>query len=698
MRAFFLYAVLVPLSVCSYGQSVDSLRRAIEVAPDSIRFEVAMDAMRALLDKDNEAALELSLAAISIAVERGDSLSITKGFYAQSYILKQMEQYQEAITVAKKAIAIAKRNRFDNEQGRALNNIAICYTFLSNYDKALEHYLQSLMLNEKLGRIDAASITLNNIGLVYYKLSNCEEAISYYTKSLEYKQKVKSNYDLDRLYINMALCHTALGNYSAAEDFITKALGICGPACSPIILVEAKYGLGNIYKAQDKLDLSEGQFQEALQIARQQGEKRFEIESLTNLGFINAKREQYDSALVYLAEAASLAQRYKYSQILLNVYTIYTDVYGNLKDYKNEALYSKKYSSLKDSTFSTELIKNLATIQADYSERENLSTIADNEKVIRAQRLLNYAVAFIVVMAFGFIYLIMRNSRTIRSLNSKLTIEVEKKTKELVRTNHYLKQVNDELDNLVYKTSHDIRGPLATLKGVCNVALMDVKDQEALAFLQKLDVTSTQLNQVLDKFSRVNEIYNTHVVPRPTNISNVVHEILDSQSRIERLKPIEVLTEIGAVEGFETEPRLLYYVLNSVIDNAFRYYNESKRLTSYVKVIVESAGDDVVIHVIDNGVGIPINIDSDSLFHMFTRGSERSLTGGMGLFIATIATRKLQGEIEFQRSADFLVTEFVITLPRKMDIARIEKPRERGSQAPSQRTQVDYKDYQTSVQ
>ena len=62
---------------------------------------------------------------------------------------------------------------------------------------------------------------------------------------------------------------------------------------------------------------------------------------------------------------------------------------------------------------------------------------------------------------------------------------MDKKTIDLARVNQSLKQVNDELDNFIYKTSHDIRGPLASLKGMCNVALMDVKDPIALEYLKK---------------------------------------------------------------------------------------------------------------------------------------------------------------------------------------------------------------------
>mgnify|MGYP001811105046 CR=1 FL=1 len=413
MRAiFFIAAFQFAIPVFTQGQSLDSLRQSIEATVDSNKFEVTMDAMRLLLDRDNEAALELSLLAISYASKDNDSLSIAKGLYAQSYILGQLERYDESIVVARRIIGIAKRNGFDSEYGRALNNIATSYTLLGKYDKALEHYFQSLILNERLNRIESASITLNNIGLVYYKLSNNEEAIKYYKKSLEYKKKTNSSYDLDRLYINMALCYTNSGELSLVEDLIKQALDICKGSCSDIILVEAKFGLGVVYKAQGKLELSELNFKEALRLARALNEKRFEIESLKNISIIFSDKAVYDSALLYLSAATDIAIKYKYSQILLDIYKQYSEVYGKLNDYKNEALYAKKYSNLKDSAFSVELIRNLATIQADYSERENLSTIADNERVIRAQRYLNFAIAFIGLMAFAFIYLIMRNTQT----------------------------------------------------------------------------------------------------------------------------------------------------------------------------------------------------------------------------------------------------------------------------------------------
>lgn len=639
--------------------------------------------MRHLLNKDAEASFEVSEYALEYAENKSDSLLITKALYAQGFLLRRLGKEGSAEMVLKRAYGIAKRNNQSEELSKVLNMLAISYTYTGNYDDALKSNFEALTVNEKRNDLEDVSISCNNIGLVYFKLRNYLEALKYYDKSLLAKKKASSTFDLDRLYINMALCYNQMNDYEEAEKKIKNALAVCLTDCSEEILMEAEIGLGISLLGRDNADESIEHFNKALDLSRTLKNTRFEIEILLNLAGAHLIKGNEEEAISTLKAAESISQSTEYLQSLLTLYEKLADYYSKTNDYKNSAFYSKKYSDLRDSVLSEELINNLASVQAKYAERENLSTIADNRKVIRAQRDLNYAIAFIVVMAFGFIYLIMRNSRTIRSLNARLALEVQQKTLELVKSNHSLKQVNDELDNLVYKTSHDIRGPLATLKGVCNIALIDVKDESALAFLRKLDVTSSQLNLVLDKFSRVNEIYNTVIRPQPVNIQQVIDEMITLQQKVPRQKRIEVIYEIQATDDFETAPSLFYYALNSLIDNAFRYYNESTRVDSFVKIAVERKREEVIIHVIDNGVGIPVNIDSDSLFHMFTRGSERSLTGGMGLFIASTAIRKLQGEIKFQRSPDFILTEFIMILPIKMDFSKIERPKDRGKILPA---------------
>jgi len=676
MRAFIIFCFII-FSVPAKAQ-IDSLLSAVRDSNDKEKVEAILTFMRSEFNRNPQLALDASEKALDISYQIKDSLAITRILYARAFILRRMSKEKETIIVLNDAYGIAKRNNYYEELSKIINLKALSYTYSAQYDLALQANFEALTINEKLGNKEDMSITCNNIGLVYFKLKNYEGALEYYRRSLELKNSVNNKFDLDRLYINMALCYNQLGDLPTAEAYLIKGLNICKDDCATDLKMSAACCFGIINLANNKLEESERYFIEAIRLSKEQDEKLLQIESLKGLAEVYEKQNKLDKALGVLLEAEKLALSSYYYQNLADIYKKNAKIYSLKNDFEISTQYSNKYIQLRDSLMSEELIKNLADVQAKYAERENLSTIRDNEKIIKAQRSLNYAIAFIVVMAFAFIYLIMRNSRMIKKLNAKLALEVEKKTKELIKANHNLKQVNDELDNLVYKTSHDIRGPLATLKGVCNIAIMDVKDPIALSFLHKLDITSSQLNQVLDKFSRVNEIYNTHVRPVSVDIEWVIKGILQNQTQIQRIKPIDVQLHIDPTPEFKTEPNLFYYAMSSVIDNAFKYYNESPRIESYVKIEVINKGKEIQIKIRDNGVGIPINLDEDSLFHMFTRGSERSLTGGMGLFIAAISTRKIQGEIHFNRAEDFSFTEFLFDLPMVPDPARIEKPRDRN--------------------
>src|SRR5690606_13860165 len=185
-----------------------------------------------------------------------------------------------------------------------------------------------------------------------------------------------------------------------------------------------------------------------------------------------------------------------------------------------------------------------------YEERENIATIAAKEEALERQRRLNLAVVVIAILAALLIFVLFRSNqikkrvntalteakstienqnKQLTSLNRNLEKMVDARTVELQVANEALKRVNDELDNFSYKTSHDIRGPLASLKGMCNVAIMDVKDQLALSYFTKLDATAERLNTILTRLLIINQINN----------SSASHELIDFKSIVEDVIVLE---------------------------------------------------------------------------------------------------------------------------------------------------------------
>ncbi|MCZ8215696.1 MAG: tetratricopeptide repeat protein, partial [Cyclobacteriaceae bacterium] len=408
----------------------------------------------------------------------------------------------------KKTYGIAKRNSFNEELSKILNLLAVSYTYTANYDEALKANFEALTVNEKRNSLEDVSITCNNIGLVYFKLRNYDESLKFYQKSLLAKKKSGSTFDLDRLYTNMALCYNQLNAFTEAEKSIQEAFKACGNNCSDEIVMEAELALGvsllNSKRSVEAID----HFNKSLALSRKLKSTRFEMEILSLLAKTYLQEGDDEKALELLRTAEVISKSTEYLQSLLYLYEKFSEYYSETNDYKNAAYYSRKYSSLRDSVLSESLIKNLADVQSKFAERENLATITIKDQTIKQQRYISTLIALTFILSGLLILFIMRSNRVARKLNSKLSEEVQRQTAELTvakskleRSNKSLMYVNAELDNLIYKTSHDLKGPLTTLKGICNLALMDVKDATALDYFSKIDQTTAKLSKVLDRLS-----------------------------------------------------------------------------------------------------------------------------------------------------------------------------------------------------
>src|SRR5690606_13504713 len=53
-----------------------------------------------------------------------------------------------------------------------------------------------------------------------------------------------------------------------------------------------------------------------------------------------------------------------------------------------------------------------------------------------------------------------------------------------------LKFKNNELDTFIYKASHDLRGPIASLMGLYNAATIEIKDPKSLEYLEYINKTA----------------------------------------------------------------------------------------------------------------------------------------------------------------------------------------------------------------
>lgn len=322
---------------------------------------------------------------------------------------------------------------------------------------------------------------------------------------------------------------------------------------------------------------------------------------------------------------------------------------------KNQNDYKQILETLKESHF------NINVLEGKLSESESLRL--QQEKEFRER------IVFALILFIIFLILIIQLVRVrakLKKQKKELTVannEVKQINENLegivARRTNLLQEVNTELDTFLYKASHDLRSPVASIIGVCN--LSDHITQREL--VEKVVSATEKMDRLLKRLSAISEINH------PTGLGEVkLGEVLEKVRR-----KYEKLILNGRIEAtficsdsiqLKTYPRLLESVLTNLIENAVFFASLNEGSERWVRVIVTNTHDKITIVVEDNGIGFESNVKS-RIFDMFFIGTEKSKGSGLGLYMVGRSLRPMNGTIEVDSQVNSL-TRFTVQLPLQL--------------------------------
>ena len=223
-----------------------------------------------------------------------------------------------------------------------------------------------------------------------------------------------------------------------------------------------------------------------------------------------------------------------------------------------------------------------------------------------------------------------------------------------------LQEKNNELDAFVYKASHDLKGPLASIMGVTNIARDEVKDPEANRYFDLISKSTERLDVILSELLDVTRINKAKINYEPINVSFMIEDIINSIRHLPKSVRVDFQQEVNISNGFESDKKLLTSILQNLIVNSINYQNPHAN-PPFVRITVEEKFDKLVFSISDNGQGIPKRMQ-DKVFEMFYRGNTQSKGSGLGLYIVKNSIEKLQGTVQLN-SIPGEGTTFSFTLP-----------------------------------
>lgn len=205
---------------------------------------------------------------------------------------------------------------------------------------------------------------------------------------------------------------------------------------------------------------------------------------------------------------------------------------------------------------------------------------------------------------------------------------------------------NRELNTFIYKSSHDLRSPIASLLGLIKFAQNETCDEQLLTYLKMMEESSERLDQILKTLMDMISFKLVEATFEEVNFNHLIQGILqDLQSRMD-YNEIDLKLDLDREATLCTDYKMLRHILLQIVENAIKF-RDTRKSKLVLEVSLFRSPQKHSITIKDNGLGIYKKY-LDRIFDMFYRANETYSGSGLGLYIAKNLIEKLAGRLSIQ--------------------------------------------------
>jgi len=241
-----------------------------------------------------------------------------------------------------------------------------------------------------------------------------------------------------------------------------------------------------------------------------------------------------------------------------------------------------------------------------------------------------------------------------------MTRKIVSTVTDLERSNKTLVEVNEELAQFNYRISHDIVAPISTARGYLDLAIDDLSTGQ----LAEVPALLATVRQQLDRLDTlVADLSNLALASSEDSlVESIELEPLFDELRSDHVEATLdglSITSNLALARIDSDRARIRQVMSNLIDNAAKY-RDAAEASPRVIVTSRREGNDALIEVSDNGIGIDPEFGARA-FDMFARGCSTIPGTGLGLYIIDKHADRLGAKLSIEHHAK--PTVFRITLP-----------------------------------
>jgi PAS domain S-box-containing protein len=270
---------------------------------------------------------------------------------------------------------------------------------------------------------------------------------------------------------------------------------------------------------------------------------------------------------------------------------------------------------------------------------------------------------------------------------------------QLTEAKEKVEEVNKIKSVFFSNMSHELRTPLVGILGFAEILSNSIKNEEEKTMAASILKSGRRLLNTLSLLMNLSELQslNGNLEVDDVELNSACKEVLQNFMAYNSNPDLQFQTQFGAESiNLKINHKLITEVLNQVINNSVTYTERGSILLKTYLTHNNSGLNNVVVEIIDTGIGIPIE-KQKLVFEEFRQASEgygRVYEGiGLGLTLTKKYVELMQGTIKLESEAgkgtrvilsfpysgspvadaDNLTEEIMVTKSRKEVITNAQK-------------------------
>jgi PAS domain S-box-containing protein len=215
---------------------------------------------------------------------------------------------------------------------------------------------------------------------------------------------------------------------------------------------------------------------------------------------------------------------------------------------------------------------------------------------------------------------------------------------ELNKSLNLVTEQNKRLLNFSYIVSHNLRSHTSNITSLINLIEISDSDEEREHMIQLLKTVSHSLNETMLNLNEVVNIQtNIGLVRENLNLKKVVKSTLKVLSEQIKAKDISIQIDINEDAVINYNPAYLESILYNLLSNSIRYSSTDKKPLVSIRFFHD--GENNIIQITDNGIGIDLDRNGNKIFGMYKTFTNNKDSKGLGLFITKNQIEAMDGQI-----------------------------------------------------